>query len=309
MNARAIPVSTLVLLLLACAACTGASEQADAEPVVSEEPLVQSAASLSFTTSRVAEVTKCSALGRSDCADVDRDGLTDAWEDTVLAHFQPRLEFDEQERGLTDPRFRVGTAGRVVARRGDPSHVVVFYGFAFSEDYGSCSFTDHHGDVERAVIELERTAGTNGDVRMVKAFTAAHEGDVTDASHIYERERLASELELVSENGAPRWLLYTSRNKHGTYANKRTCESKKLPCVADYCASSNKPNRNDYRRLPLLLNAGEPDHPRDSDWSRFGYEGADAWSTKPFCGVASSGSCDSAPRSTFVRDPFTKTDI
>lgn len=304
-----LPLSVLGGWLLACGACAVATDEPADEARVSEAPLVESPASFSFATARVADVTKCVAMGRGDCADVDRDGLTDAWEDTVLAHFQPRLELDEQERGLTDPSFRVGTAGRVVARHDDPSRVVVFYGFAFSEDYGSCSFTDHHGDVERAVIELERTAGTNGDVRMIKAFTAAHEGDVTDASHLYEGDRLASELEFVSENGAPRWLLYTSRNKHGTYANKRTCESKKLPCVADYCASSNKPNRNDYRRLPRLLNAGEPEHPRDSGWSRFGYESADAWSTKPFCGLASGGSCDSAPRSTFVRDPFSKKDI
>ncbi len=298
------------LLLAGSALACGETEGGDEGPEgVTQDPIVQTPSTLSFTTTRVAEVGRCQTMRRSDCADADADGLTDAWEDAVAAHYQPRLELDEQEKGLGDANFKVGTATRVVARKGDASHVVVFFGFAFSEDYGSCTFTDHHGDVERAVIELERAPGTDGDVKMIKAYTAAHEGDPTDASHVYEGDKLTKELEFVSENGAPRWLLYTSRNKHGTYANKKTCESKSIPCIADYCASSNKVNRNDYRRLPVLLNAGEPEHHRDSGWARFGYPNADAWQDKKFCGVATGGDCDSAPRSTLIKDPFSKKDI
>lgn len=301
----------LSFLLVAGLVTTGCAPDADGEASETADEVTGSvvapAAALEFDTSIVAEVSACPG-----CADVDGDGLNDAWEDAVTARFQPMLELDEEEKGLRDPDFRVGVAARVVPRPDDRSRIVVFFGFAWSEDYGACGFTDHHGDVERAVIELARTPGSLGRATIVKAYTASHEGDVTDKSRSYEGDaELRSKLEFLRMDEAPyyRWLLYTSRNKHGTFASKAACESRKIPCLADYCGADGVADKNELRRRPLLVNVGEPSRPRESDWSRLGYPGTDAWSAGSFCGTATSGDCDAAPRGTFVTDPFTKKDL
>lgn len=306
----AVTIRTRLLALPLLSAALVACEVENVEPevAVSEEPIVQENA-LSFAGKRSADVVGCTARHEPDCDDVDQDGLVDAWEDELLAHFEPRLEFDEQEKGLRDDKFRMGMAGRVVPRSDDPSRVVVFFAFAFSEDYGKCTFTEHHGDVERAVLEIARVAGTLGDAKIVKAYTASHEGDSTDASRKFDSEKELRSLEFLTENGAPRWLLYTARNKHGTYPSKGACEAKWTPCLRDFCGADGVKSKNELRRLLPILNAGEPDHPRDSDWTELGYPGLDVWMAEKFCGTASRGDCDSAPRFSLVRDPFTKKDL
>lgn len=294
---------------LSVAASVSAGTNEGSEGGISEDSGAR-ADGLRFATSHVADFSRCRALRRAGCADEDQDGLNDAWEDGVLRRFEPRLEFDEQERGLKDPAFRMGAAGRVVRRKEDATRIVVFFAFAFSEDYGACSLTEHHGDVERAVIELRRVPGTDGDVILTRAFTAAHEGGIADKSRLYEgADALQRSLEFVWEAGSPRWLLYTSRNKHGTFASKAACEARELPCLADYCGADGAATRDAFRRLLPILNAGEPGHPRDSGWASFGYEGVDAWSPDKFCGSASSGDCDAAPRGSLIRDPFTRQDL
>jgi len=295
----------LALLGVGCAAPSPEEDDAAVDEAAVTGKLAVPAEALAFHTSLAADASACPTA-----CDVDRDGLNDAWEDAVLARFQPRLELDEQEKGRDDPSFRVGVAGRVVARAGDPSRVVVFFGFAWSEDYGACGFTDHHGDVERAVLELARVDGTTGDLVIVKAYTASHEGDPTDKSHTYAGEtELRAELEFLPENGSHRWLLYTSRDKHGTFASKGACESRKIPCLADYCGADGVDDKSELRLLPALLNVGEPAHPRESNWAKLGYPSTDAWTSKSFCGAKSGGDCDSAPRTSFTRDPFSKKDI
>ena len=301
------------LLLAACGApesdaADGAEEPATDTSAVSGTVLAPAAA-LRLATSIVADADPHDAND-----DRDRDGLSDAWETVVLERFQPLIELDEHEKGLEDSKFRTGVAARVVPRAGDPSHVVVFFAFAWSEDYGSCGLTEHHGDVERAVLELARVPGTAGDATIVKAYTASHEGDITDKSEkVTGESNLRSHLEFVRDNalGGPgyRWLVYTSRNKHGTFLSKGSCESKKLFCLADYCGADGVDDKNTLRRLPPILNAGEPTHPLESSWNLFGYAGVDVWTAKKFCGLATSGDCDAAPRESLTKDPFTKSDI
>ena len=85
---------------------------------------------------------------------VRRDGLSDAWETVVLERF-PAADRARQTRRRTrglevppaSPRASF-TSRRKIPRTSScssPSH---------GRDYGSCGLTEHHGDVERAVLGL-----------------------------------------------------------------------------------------------------------------------------------------------------------
>ena len=91
----------------------------------------------------------------------------------------------------------------------------------------------------------------------MKAYTASHEGDITDKSHAFSgSDSLRSNLEFMKDNalGGPgyRWLVYTSRNKHGTFVSKASCEDSKWFCLADYCGadgvSASPPSPDPQRR-------------------------------------------------------------
>lgn len=299
----------LAPLLLAACGAPESDESDDAGETASDVTgtLLAPAEAIQLRTSVAAEPARAED-------DRDADGLADAWESVVLERFQPLMELDEQEKGLHDAKFHTGVSARVVPRQDDPSHVVVFFAFAWGEDYGSCTFTDHHGDVERAVLELARVPGAAGDATIVRAYTAAHEGDPTDKSHTYSGDTsLRSNLQFVHDDalGGPgyRWLVYTSRNKHGTFVSKSACESQKLWCLADYCGADGVSDKSTHRRLPPILNAGEPTHALESSWSLFGYSNIDVWTSQKFCGVSSGGDCDEAPRESLLKDPFSKSDI
>ncbi|MCC6522669.1 MAG: hypothetical protein IT373_08425, partial [Polyangiaceae bacterium] len=248
----------------------------------------------------------CLALPVVDapCADVDGDGLTDAWEDAALDRLRPIQRLDEAEPLVSDPGAVLADVGRV-APSGAFVHVFVMLGY--SRDYGSCGLTAHNGDSERVALELERLASDGpGDVRVRQAYTAAHEGTVSDHGRVFAgAERLLLVHDADPVVGEPRWVVYPSAAKHGTYATIDICENISfLPCIDEDCAPDGVPNPADFDRLPVVVNAGEEAAPRVTDLAVVGFPGDDAWAAQDFCGGLGGGTCSAPVRDKLLVSPF-----
>jgi hypothetical protein len=137
---------------------------------------------------------------------------------------------------------------------------------------------------------------------VVGAYTAAHEGEITDAGRLFQGAEL-SELETTD---APAWRIYASEGKHATYATAKICEDVSVvPCLDEDCAPDGVSDPADYERRPAAWNAGEPDAPRLTDLTVAGFPDEDAWADQTFCGGRGRGDgCSSPVHEKLLVDPF-----
>jgi hypothetical protein len=239
------------------------------------------------------------------CEDADEDGLTDAWEDAVLDRLRPLRRMDEDESLFDDAAAVIADVGRVVGM-GDRYRLFVMLGY--SRDYGSCGFTAHNGDSERVALDLAPyPAGGAGGVVVVGAYTAAHEGTITDHSRLFVGPDLAVlEFEAdAAHDDEPRWIVYPSQDKHATYASIEICENVSfLPCFDEDCAPDGVRDPEAFDLLPESVNAGEEHAPRVDDLGPVGFPGDSAWADQPFCGGLGGSGCSSPVREKLLVDPF-----
>ncbi|GEM_PF-353995 len=249
---------------------------------------------------RPAWASDCAGLG---CADADRDGLVDAWEDRVLQQLRPVLTFDEAEPLLWDDTVLVAV-GRVAPA--DDGGIRAWLALAYRDDYGRCGLTAHAGDSERVVLDLAPVdGGAPGDVAVIGLYTAAHEGTVTDHSLRLQGDDLDL-AELVDHGGQPRWRVYASDGKHATYITAEMCEDAEWAlCIEEDCAPDGVDDLAAHDRLPPVVNAGEPDAPRVGDLGPVGLPGEDPWALQDFCGGQAGGSgCAPSLSEKLLDDPF-----
>ncbi|MBS1119030.1 MAG: hypothetical protein H6Q90_1258 [Deltaproteobacteria bacterium] len=241
------------------------------------------------------------------CADADADDLVDAWEDVFLDRFRPVLRFDEAEDLFDDPSSVMAIVGRVApAMTGQ--HLRAFLTLGYSKDYGNCGLSSHNGDSERIAFDLEPLPGGGaGDVRAVQVYTAAHENTPNDHSRVFSGADLAL-LEYAQDaaTGEPRWRVYSSENKHATYATNAICDGVSvIPCFKESCSPDGVPEASAFEKVPVVWNAGEQALPRLTDLAPVGFPGDDAWLDQSFCGgLSRSATCAGSMRSKLVDDPF-----
>lgn len=264
---------------------------------------------LSLQTNLPALVSDCLAVQATGvpCEDIDQDTLSDAWEDLVLSRFQPLSRYDEDESLVKDPSFVVANVGRVALIQSQPLEVHVFIMLGYSKDFGSCSFTAHNGDSERVALSLGADGAEPGNVKVIAAYTAGHEGTATDHSRLFKDAELSSELRFADdpESGEPRWVVFPSADKHATYANVDICENiSVIPCFDEDCFPDGVANPSSFDRLPKVFNAGEELHPRLTDLSSVGFPGDEAWGMKDFCGGLGGSNCSAPVRDKLLVDPF-----
>lgn len=241
------------------------------------------------------------------CADDDRDGLTDEWEDLVLDRLRPFVRIDDGDPLRIDREGQVGSVGRVVPAV-DPAsgrlHIHMFLVLGYSRDYGRCTFGGHFGDSERVALDLAPLPGHPGAVRLIGAYTAAHEGSDMDSSRLFRGDS-TDELEYADDpvTGEPRWAVYSSRSKHATYATASLCESNDSWhfCGDEDCAAGRSVSPSNELLMPFV-NAGEPD-------ARLAEEFMDepVWDDEaPFCGGLGhgGGACASPLIEKLLVDPF-----
>ena len=263
---------------------------------------------LAFESNLPPAVVDCLALPVLDppCEDLDEDGLADLWEDTVLDRMRPMRRMDEEESLFGDAGAVIADVGRLFLAAPDTYRLFVMLGY--SKDYGSCGgFTSHNGDSERVALELvSEPLGGVGGVRMNQAYTAAHEGTITDHGRLFAGAELD---QLVIDDDPqtlePRWVVFPSADKHATYATIDICENISfLPCFDEDCAPDGVDDPAAYDLLPEVANAGELAAPRIGDLGPVGFPGDDAWADQDFCGGLGGSGCSSSVRSKLITDPF-----
>lgn len=264
---------------------------------------------LSLTTNLPAAVADClsAPFTGTPCDDLDQDGLSDAWEALVLDRYRPLLRLDEQESLLDDPSFVIADIGRVALVDSAPLHVRVLLMIGYSKDFGSCGFTSHDGDSERVAWDLAATPGGGpGDLTALAAYTAAHENTVSDHSRLFAGPDLADLVfDADPATSEPRWVVFPSQDKHGTYASIAICEAiSVLPCFDEDCAPDGEPDPPSFDRLPPSFNAGEEAHPLLTDLAPAGFPGDDAWADQDFCGGLGGPTCSAPVREKLLTDPF-----
>jgi hypothetical protein len=252
-----------------------------------------------------AALAACLELAGAPCEDADGDGLTDAWEDLALERLRPLRRLDEAESLVDDPDAVLGDVGRVF---GVGDRVRMFVMLGYSTDYGSCGgFTSHNGDSERVALDLAaHPEGGPGGVIVAQAYTAAHEGTINDHSRRFGSDELGLLThDADPESGEPRWVVFPSADKHGTYASLGICEGISiLPCVDEDCGPDDVDDPSVFDRLPAVVNAGEPTSPRVTSLDALGFVGDDAWAEQDFCGGLGGDACSAPVREKLVMDPF-----
>lgn len=243
------------------------------------------------------------ADGCDACVDVDEDGLNDTFEDRLLRALRPVLVLHPEDPALTDGSV-LHFVGRVSVQNEEPLALLVTIMIGWSEDYGSCGFTAHHGDSERTAMRLVPVGEegiTDGTVDVTGLYTAAHENTISDRGRVFEGSTLLADLTVVDDDGTPRFALFPSRNKHATYGNFQLCdEAFALPCLAETCV----PLVEGVLTVPDVVNAGEESAPRITALDDIGFPGDDAWAEQDFCGGLGGIGCSAPVREKLLDDPF-----
>lgn len=259
---------------------------------------------LAFTCNLPRVLAECAALPGAPCEDLDADGLTDAWEDLLLAAMRPMRRMDEAEMLLADPAAVTGDVGRVAALA---DHLRVFVMLGYSIDYGSCGFTGHNGDSERVALDLvPDPEGGPGGALVVGAYTAAHENTASDHGKVFVDAALDQLVYTVDPRTThPRWVVFPSADKHATYATLAICEAiSQIPCLDEDCGPDGVDEPALFDILPPFVNAGEEAAPRVTELSVLGFPGEQAWAAQDFCGGLGGTGCSSPVREKLLVDPF-----
>jgi hypothetical protein len=249
-------------------------------------------------------IDDCAAIAGAPCDDLDADGLADAWEDAALDRLHPLRRLDEAESLIDDATTVLGDVGRVFAV---DDHFRVFVMLGYHLDYGSCGVSGHNGDSERVALDLAAYPdGGAGGVIVAGAYTAAHENTATDHGHVFlgaELDELAFDLDARTEE--PRWVVFPSADKHGSYGSIARCEGVSVvPCLDEDCGPDGVDDPSAYDRLPEVVNAGEEAMPRVTALDELGFVGDDAWAMQDFCGGLERTTCSAPVRDKLLVDPF-----
>ena len=237
-----------------------------------------------------------------NCQDLDQDSLTDGWEELVIEHFRPILSLDEAEPFPDDSDGVFAQVARITPTN---EWIDLFIVLGWSRDYGRCGLSAHNGDSERVALRLTPDLETNS-ISFYSAYTAAHEGEITDAGRVWEESEL-SQLDFIldPQSSLPRWLVYPSEGKHATFATVEHCESVSfIPCLDEDCAPDNVSNPDDWLLFGSVVNAGEEDFPLQEDLSVIGFPAESAWGEQDFCGGLGGSGCSSPIREKLLNNPF-----
>lgn len=235
------------------------------------------------------------ALAPPAAAD-DGDGLDDALEDAVAAHFFPWVWFDSgEDGGCTDPATDTnpGTAvARVRPHPADPSKIAITYTILYRRDCGDWWGGGHNGDVEPFTLTLAPNAACTYGYGAFALKTIAHEG--TTFEHVDQR-RLGNTCDWGRlAGGSPQVArIYSAENKHGNYADVGTCEDGALG--NDHCSES-------FTREYTVVNAGEDGARRVDELSGYQFPDEYAWSPVPFSGSLGHSSDAGAIRDKLLDD-------
>lgn len=186
--------------------------------------------------------------------DVDRDGLSDTFEQELIERFAPRFKLSASDCDVMPAEFQSGSEEPVaIARNGtiyaqvfpvraagrDGAWIEVHYYHLWAND---CGRLGHKYDIEH-VSALLHASNASVEARKWKArywYAAAHEDTVCDAGNGAKASSVDAE-----ERGATVWI---SSGKHASFLSEQLC---KWGCGGDRCEDIT------WLSVPRIVNIGE----------------------------------------------------
>jgi hypothetical protein len=186
--------------------------------------------------------------------DKDGDGFDDAQELWWAAEYFPYLSIHP-----SDGCARHGVLFRLSPHPKDSSKIAIWYDVLYETD---CGANGHTGDNEAfGVIADPKKQGSQG-ILAVRAIS--HQSTPCERITTCGTCNGMSACDTAMRNGMSYPVLYPSKNKHGGYVKKSSCD---LNIVCDFggCALSSSPD------APSFVNAGEPGKPLTNDLTDNGF--------------------------------------
>ncbi len=170
-----------------------------------------------------------------DPADLDRDGLNDAFEQALLERFRPTFMLSASECDVMPSEFQAGKKDPVKPERNGTIYGRVFptatggsieihYYHLWARD---CGFGQHPLDIEHVAVLVEAPAPVSfaGEYKAKYWFASGHQGTVCDAAN----GARASDIAAVTSGGT----VWISRGKHASFLSQDACN--RLGCGGDSC--------------------------------------------------------------------------
>jgi len=187
--------------------------------------------------------------------DDDHDGLDDARELQLAIDYMPYVSIDPADGCALD-----GMVVRVRPHPADATKVLIVYDHLFQND---CGFAGHVGDDEVFGVAIDPAMPAPAGILAIRA--------VSHQNTPCERD---TECSTCGDSRAPcdrapdmTPVVYASKDKHGSYATLAQCPV--IGTCFDQCTL------NPARRVPPVVNAGEPDHHLVGDLTTQGFVTAD----------------------------------
>lgn len=183
--------------------------------------------------------------------DSDRDGLSDALEDSLLKQFVPRFMISAQDCSTRPAEFvplqskpiiqsENGTIyGQAIPRKGQPGQVELHFYHLWRKD---CGDLGHPLDAEHVSALVSRDGQSKW--KALYWYAAAHEGTLCDSSQIARGSTVDAEV-----SGPKVWI---SRGKHGSFLSDVVCKN---GCGGDECQNLQP------LTVASIINLGEPSEP------------------------------------------------
>lgn len=173
----------------------------------------------------------------ADPADLDRDGLNDAFEQALLERFRPSFMISASECDVMPAEFQPGKKDPVNPKRNGTLYGQVFrtgeggrfielhYYHLWANDCGRLFY--HPLDVEYVAVLLEAPSPVSfaGEYKAKYWFASGHQGTVCDAANGARAADIAAET-----SGGTVWI---SRGKHASFLSQDACN--RLGCGGDSC--------------------------------------------------------------------------
>ena len=193
--------------------------------------------------------------------DDDLDGLDDALETQLAIDYMPFVSLDPSDGCTLD-----GMLVRVRPHPADATKVQIIYDHLFQTD---CGLGGHVGDDEVFGVTIDPAVPAPAGILAIKAVSHQNtpcERDTECATCGDARPA----CDLAADGDAMWPVVYASKDKHGQYATIGQCPF--LGTCLDQCTL------NVHRVRPIVVNAGEPDHPLVTDLTAQGFvTAANGW--------------------------------
>lgn len=258
--------SLLGLVALAIVACGGSADNIVSDTDVGvDATTTDSLGPTDETSIDSATVETGSDVTPSEAgADLDGDGLDDAYEARIAADYLPYLSFDP-----ADGSPRAIIVYRVYPHPDAPMtrlHVIV--DTLLETD---CGASGHPGDNEVFGMTIDPSKPAPAGILAVRAIS--HQGTaceaVTNCGSCASLEKCTTAM----RRGAAYPVVFYSKDKHGSYMQESKCDN---ACFfTNFCTLAPTPTE------PRMVNAGEPGKPLVNDLTKAGFITASAGWTEP----------------------------